>query len=240
MSKFEHVIIVTYGRSGSTLLQGLLNAIPGYLVRGENYNFAYKLYLAWKCLADGGALEYTANSSIPSHPWYGIREIDKNLLFRNFYKILKDALVPEQRRATTKCFGFKEIRYTDILPEFNNYLTFLRAVMPNLGIVVITRNHDEVAKSGWWANSPKDKVTKLLRESDAAFSSYVAAHPDHAFLITYQDVTSISPQVRALFEFLDEDYSIETIKRVLETKHSSVTMGKRKAATTDELKQTKS
>jgi hypothetical protein len=31
-----YVFIVTYGRSGSTLLQGVLNSIPGYLVRGEN------------------------------------------------------------------------------------------------------------------------------------------------------------------------------------------------------------
>ena len=27
---------MTYGRSGSTLVQGLLNSIPGYLIRGEN------------------------------------------------------------------------------------------------------------------------------------------------------------------------------------------------------------
>src|SRR5688572_1085508 len=31
-----HLFIVTYGRSGSTLLQGVLNSIPGYLIRGEN------------------------------------------------------------------------------------------------------------------------------------------------------------------------------------------------------------
>jgi hypothetical protein len=31
-----YVFVMTYGRSGSTLLMGLLNTIPGYLVRGEN------------------------------------------------------------------------------------------------------------------------------------------------------------------------------------------------------------
>ncbi len=27
---------MTYGRSGSTLVQGILDSIPGYLIRGEN------------------------------------------------------------------------------------------------------------------------------------------------------------------------------------------------------------
>jgi hypothetical protein len=30
------LVVVTYGRSGSTLVQGLLNAMPGVLVRGEH------------------------------------------------------------------------------------------------------------------------------------------------------------------------------------------------------------
>ena len=32
---FGYLFVVTYGRSGSTLLMGLLNSIPGYLIRGE-------------------------------------------------------------------------------------------------------------------------------------------------------------------------------------------------------------
>ena len=32
------VFVVTYGRSGSTLLQNVLNTIPGYCIRGENAN----------------------------------------------------------------------------------------------------------------------------------------------------------------------------------------------------------
>jgi hypothetical protein len=34
--KFTYVFVVTYGRSGSTLTQGLLNTLPRTLVRGEN------------------------------------------------------------------------------------------------------------------------------------------------------------------------------------------------------------
>jgi hypothetical protein len=40
----DHLFIVTYGRSGSTLLQGILNSTPGVLIRGENRGISYKLH----------------------------------------------------------------------------------------------------------------------------------------------------------------------------------------------------
>lgn len=36
--KFNHILIITYGRSGSTLLMSLLNTVDGVLIAGENYN----------------------------------------------------------------------------------------------------------------------------------------------------------------------------------------------------------
>ena len=33
--KFDYIFIISYGRSGSTLLQGVLNSIDGVLIRGE-------------------------------------------------------------------------------------------------------------------------------------------------------------------------------------------------------------
>ena len=47
---FKSIIIVTYGRSGSTLLQGLLNASPEILVKGENMNYFYHIFKSHKDL----------------------------------------------------------------------------------------------------------------------------------------------------------------------------------------------
>ena len=40
----DHVFVMTYGRSGSTLLMGILNSIPGWLLRGENRHAMRHLY----------------------------------------------------------------------------------------------------------------------------------------------------------------------------------------------------
>jgi hypothetical protein len=38
--KYGSILIVTYGRSSSTLLQGVLNTIDGVRVTGENFEFS--------------------------------------------------------------------------------------------------------------------------------------------------------------------------------------------------------
>ena len=42
------VVIITYGRSGSTLLQSLLNSIDGVHISGENGGIINQLYYTYK------------------------------------------------------------------------------------------------------------------------------------------------------------------------------------------------
>lgn len=49
--RYNHILIITYGRSGSTLIQGILNAIPGVRVFGENGNVFFDLYKTFKKLS---------------------------------------------------------------------------------------------------------------------------------------------------------------------------------------------
>ena len=44
------VFVITYGRSGSTLLQNMFNALPGYVLRGENNNILSSLVQSWEAL----------------------------------------------------------------------------------------------------------------------------------------------------------------------------------------------
>jgi len=44
------LFIVTYGRSGSTLLQNMINALPGHILRGENANLLGPMVRSWQDL----------------------------------------------------------------------------------------------------------------------------------------------------------------------------------------------
>ena len=92
---FSSVLIVTYGRSGSTLLQGLLNSIDGCVVRGEKYNFCHGLFAAYKSLQrthnEFGKVE---SSRFSTHPWYGASLLDENQFLRDARSLVLNQLVP--------------------------------------------------------------------------------------------------------------------------------------------------
>ena len=69
--EFGYLFVVTYGRSGSTLLMGLLNSIPGYLVRGENWDALHHLFRFHRTLAEGSQRWDPARLRQRTHPFFG-------------------------------------------------------------------------------------------------------------------------------------------------------------------------
>jgi hypothetical protein len=216
---FESILIVTYGRSGSTLLQGILNNIDGVLVRGENNNFIYGLYEAYKKLID---TRTHADISQPNHSWYGAEEIDLELFLDDCQQIVRNVLLADKKNdKNLVCYGFKEIRYFEIYQQqkdIADYLNFLSKIFPNPAFIFNVRNLDDVLNSGWWKNMNKTELRAELMELETAFHAYRETHPDNTFLISYEDVVCQSNNFQLLFDFLGAEY-LENIDKVLFTPH---------------------
>ncbi|NQX94486.1 MAG: hypothetical protein HRT64_06140, partial [Erythrobacter sp.] len=71
----KHLFVVTYGRSGSTVLQKLLNSIEGYCIRGENGGIVQDLAAAARTLERTQA-QFGEFDKSTGHPWYGLSEIE--------------------------------------------------------------------------------------------------------------------------------------------------------------------
>ena len=67
-----YVFVMTYGRSGSTLLMGLLNTIPGYLVRGENDDALRYLYDFHRTCVERSQHWPVERVRMRTDPFYGI------------------------------------------------------------------------------------------------------------------------------------------------------------------------
>jgi len=215
------VIIVTYGRSGSTLLMSLLNRLPATLVRGENSNLPWHLYEAWRCL-DAPHLppDLRPGNAETTHPWFGIDAVDRVEFLANCRRLLFDMLVPAPQRAATACFGFKEIRYFDLGEQLPGYLDFLRAIMPRLRILFLLRGHEAVSRSGWWGQQPRDFTLGHLTRTEAMFRDYRAVQPESCFTLTYEDMVRQGDQLRQMFAFLGEAYDAAMVSQVLAIRHS--------------------
>jgi hypothetical protein len=210
----EFVFVVTYGRSGSTLLMGLLNSIPGYLIRGENWDALHHLFRFHQTLAEGSHRWEPDRMRQRTHPFYGAADFpEKRALQRTRSLVVDTVLRP---KADTRVTGFKEIRwYHDDVEE---YVAWLRAVFPGARFVVNTRDHTEVLRSGWWAKHP-DNAAQLPRVEERILG-LAASLGNAAYRVHYNDYATDPTALRGLFTWLGEPYDEAAVRGVLETRHS--------------------
>ena len=158
----RYLTVVTYGRTGSTALQAALNALPGVLVRGENYNALRGLAQYAQSVADTASRHHAGK---PGHPWYGSARLDPNAVVADLRRHVVSQLL--RPRADTTWVGFKEVRYEpghfaddDALLD---YLLFLGKLLPGLRYLVNVREPESAARSGWWPGN--DNALDVLTRS---------------------------------------------------------------------------
>ncbi|WP_315857500.1 sulfotransferase [Microbulbifer agarilyticus] len=216
------MLVVTYGRSGSTLLQGLLNSIPGYYIRGENSNFCWGLYKSYQSLVHSMSFNNDKFGSIssPSHPWFGVSMMDESEFLKSMSHLACGQLLDSDSQ-DVRVRGFKEISYISpqILQDFDGYLGFLQKIFPDVGFVFNVRDNDAVANSGWWKNRDPEQVKKSLRNAEKTFEKYVSEHPENSTLISYEGLLS-GVDAEKLYGFLGESFDKKSFERVIGTRHS--------------------
>jgi len=225
---FQSVYIVTYGRSGSTLLQGVLNTIPGCVVRGENYNFVHGLYQAWSALrrthrefADGAVRK-------PENAWFGAHQFDPQRFLTDARDMVRTQLLGSDA-SSAACVGFKEIRYTagalgvpmhEYATRLGDYLDFLAALMPRAAFIFLTRDHSQVCRSAWWKQQDAAAVKAVLTAFEHAAQGYRAAHPEQCFALDYADLTTGSRALEKLHAFLGAPLDAAAVDEVMHREHS--------------------
>jgi hypothetical protein len=224
---YRNLLVVTYGRSGSTLLQGLLNSIDGFLIRGENYGLCQGLFLSFECLCRAKSTQSGAEAcGDPTTPFFGAAELDKDRFLADARHLLMHQLVPEGEEY--RCVGFKEIRHLSFEREpgdpvsdkrLREYLWFLVRVFANPAIVVLTRDHDQVVRSGWWRKRDPNRLRAHLTAFEETTKRFSKNYP-HTFTIDYADLVSKGSRLKELFEFLGADYDLPRIAEVLDREHS--------------------
>ena len=209
---YGYLFVVTYGRSGSTLLNGVLNSIPGYLIRGENQLVVKHLH-AWHRTIEKQLASSTNMRRGPRSPWYGIRRYPREAELDGMRRLVLTTLLRPGPR--TRVTGFKEIRWpTEGLEDL---LDFLSHLFPGARFLFNTRDASQVAKSEWWAQVP-DAVAQIERR-ERLWGEVRASLGDRAFLVRYDDYVSDPGTLRSLFEWLGEPFDEVAIAEVLDVRH---------------------
>lgn len=215
------LFIVTYGRSGSTLLQGILNAIPGYLIRGENRWALYDLYRFHDKSVRARNAQFSAGRRLgPEHPWFGADDFPVDASLIHLRRLVTETILRPGRR--TRVCGFKEIMWASgDYAEFVDpgYIDFLLALFPDARFLINTRDLAATARSGWWPR--RENAAETLRMADAQVRDLAARLGERAFHVHYDDYVRDIETLRPLFAWLGEPFDAESLRAVLDVQHSS-------------------
>lgn len=191
------VFVVTYGRSGSTLTQGLLNAMPGALVRGEHDFYILHLYRAWSGVRKFQR-EYVkgVKAAGAKSAFYGLDEIRPDDFVDSAHQLVLSQLWGSKEQDDIELLGFKEVLWHRIRPkETAEFFRFFERIFPDALYVLHRRDHQQVAGSGFWRRESVDKVAQSLRRVEEIQDFLRRTRPDRTLDTRYEHYTSPDPDV---------------------------------------------
>lgn len=208
------VFVVAYARSGSTLVQSLLNSCPGVQIRGENSHALYHLSQSIAEVRHARHVHSGTGAAGVDTPWFGA-DLMRPRLYETavLQAFVKRVLAPDPG---IKVSGFKEIRYGPaFIPrdKFAPYMDFLLAQFPGARIVFNSRRAEDVARSGFMARQGSGQVQTWVAETDARFAQY-AAGSDRATHLRYEDYVADHSLIHGMLDFLDLDWTADRVEAV--------------------------
>lgn len=212
---YDYLFVMAYGRSGSTLLQAILNSSPGVLIRGENRGICHHLHrFHQSAVRDAAWAGDVARRRV--NPFFGIRDYPEELAVVRLRELVLDTVLrPEP---DTRVLGFKEIRwYQEDLPE---YLAFMQRVFPGARFVLNTRRLDDVARSSWWAD--REDAREQLEGIEARMLSAAEALGPAVFHLRYDEYVDDPARLRALFEWLGLPFDEDRIRQVMARRYAQL------------------
>lgn len=229
-----YLFVVTYGRSGSTLIQGLLNALPGVLVRGENNLFVLPLYRA---CAEATAFRDKHLAHRPNQPtsaFYGVRSLRRQRFVLATRRLATEVLLGGTPRADVRVLGFKEVLWHRVEPhEREDFFDFMDEAFPGARYVLNQRRHEDVLTSGFWRRRDADEAAEALRSVEEIQAFLRRTRPDRVLDLRYELLTSddeavSGAQLRSLATFTVgacSDDDLAALRRTMATGHGPQAFG---------------
>jgi hypothetical protein len=220
--ELRFVFVVTYGRSGSTLLQGLLNDLPRTVVRGENGLWLLEMYRAYRLGTDFAKRHTKHASGKTSSAFYGLDHVKPRQFVRATRKLVVPQLLGDETAADVDVVGFKEVLWHRILPEeTEGFFAWFEEVFPGARYVLNTRDHERVARSGFWQRQ-QDEVADALARVEEILAWLRETRPDRVLdtryeVLTGEDRAAADEQLAALADFVVGDHDEALLARLRAT-----------------------
>jgi hypothetical protein len=215
------VFVVTYGRSGSTLTQGMLNALPRTLVRGENNLFLLPLFRAWFMLKNYRARFLGQGNPLTTSAFYGLHELDLDAFARSVGDLVRVQLLGSTSPEDVDRLGFKEVVWHRLKPaQWGDFFGFMDLAFGEPLYVLNQRDVDTTASSGFWQTRKPGLAVQQINRIRKLQAYLRDSRPDRCFDMQYEVTTSkdrneAAALLRGLAEFVTGSCDDDLLERML-------------------------
>ena len=224
----RYLFVVACGRSGSTLVQGLLNTLPRTLVRGENNLYILPLYRAMASTRDFKR-KYGRDTTRPTSAFYGLPALRPEDFADFTGEFVVKQLLGDVPRSEVDVVGFKEVRWHRVRPEEErDFFDFMDHAFPGAQYVLNHRRLEDVAASGFWQGRKPGAVRYAVWRTEQLQDHLRATRPDRVFDTRYELLTArnddgaVEKQLRGLAEFVvgsGDDSLFQAMRTTLKVAH---------------------
>ena len=221
---YRYVFVVTYGRSGSTLVQGLLNTLPRTLVRGENGFYVLPLFRARASVQAFRKIHLKHNPKASHSAFYGLDAITPRSFVESTRELVTGHLLGSVPPREVDVLGFKEVLWHRVRPgETEAFFDFLDRTFPGCLYVLNERDQEAVVGSGFWQSHDRDEVLAAIRRVEEIQAELRRTRPDRVLDLRYELVTSedravSDEQLRRLATFVHGSCDDGLLARLRETR----------------------
>ena len=219
----RHLVVLSYPRSGTTLLTRILNTADGVLIRGETIgaiahlaDFVHIL----KEVQDNLPRELNLTTSSDLSPIFGTSEYKIPKIIKSIGTVFTEmVLLPEQN---TKVIGWGENFLSPVQSGASatiRRLQMLQEFFPNIHFLINIRNPENTAHSEIWKDKPnaineitiwRDFLIRLHESGKLGHGSTTLAH--------YEDWSMDPNRALGVLSQLGLKSELQQIRDVLETK----------------------
>lgn len=211
----EFVFIVTYGRSGSTLLQKIVGSIENCHIAGENNNALFGLYQSYTSL-NNAKRRFGQNYTNYDEPWYGADLFGPERYGRKLVRMFIDEVLNPPENASI--IGFKEIRYFENPGYFLQFLKFIKHFFAPAKYIFNVRDCQEVSKSGWWKEQSEDSVCNQIMKNNEMMEEFISLFPEACIKVNYNEYTKNHLSLESVYDFLGREFDPIAVTNILSKK----------------------
>lgn len=213
---YRFVFVVTYARSGSTVLQAILASLDGFWMTGENAGALEGLFDSYRRAKQAREEQGGEPRRAPGDPWRGADRIDPERYAAALARVFVEEIL--QPPTAARVIGFKEVRYFDRMDDFHDYLGFMQRVFAPSLIVFNKRRAEDVAQSGWWKVHETAALVAEIERFDGLAARYAGAHPEGTIVVDYDAYCRDVAALRPLVERLGRPFDPAALRRILATR----------------------